>query len=152
MPPAYHRWLRAECIAALLTSGPSPSNRDALQRGMGAGGSTTNSKKMGNEQTKEEGKGAGQDTAKIEALKSAKASEIDPRIAKFLVARLTAPDREKSFMRIILKVGLPAAANPSLRFVVVPVRLSPAAHFAVSFSHLSLLVVGVLPRMSCLPS
>jgi len=49
---------------------------------------------------------------KIQSLTAAK-DQIDPRIAKYLVERLKSPDREKSFMRIILK--LPSIGDKFLK-------------------------------------
>jgi len=62
---------------------------------------------MGNADSKNAATSADADSSptnkKIQSLTAAK-DQIDPRIAKYLVERLKSPDREKSFMRIILKV------------------------------------------------
>eukprot|EP00750_Incisomonas_marina_P012060 INCI16530.1.p1 GENE.INCI16530.1~~INCI16530.1.p1 ORF type:complete len:312 (+),score=87.66 INCI16530.1:348-1283(+) len=76
---------------------------------MGAGGSTG---QMGNSDSKAGGGGGAdlsspknpEDKQKISKLAKADSTEIDPRIAKYLVERLKSPNREKSFMRIILKL------------------------------------------------
>ena len=67
---------------------------------------------MGNSDSKAGGGGGAdlsspknpEDKQKISKLAKADSTEIDPRIAKYLVERLKSPNREKSFMRIILKL------------------------------------------------
>jgi hypothetical protein len=62
---------------------------------------------MGNGESKSEG-APGDHTSptnqKIKNLSEADKARMDPRIAQYLVERLRAPDREKKFLKIILKV------------------------------------------------